>query len=60
MRKTPLRKPPLGRVAANNKTRNTYAANLKQFYGLRKDINALQISVDRLCSHITKTLRGHA
>ena len=51
-------KPPLGRVAAKKKTKNTYAINLKQLYGLRKEIYALRISVNKLHDHIVKCHGG--
>lgn len=35
-----------------------YTANLKQFYGLRKDINDLRAAIDRLCGQIAKDIRG--
>jgi len=53
------RKPPLARVAANNKAKNTIAANHKQFYGLRKDINQLIILLSKLCDQNTKDSGGY-
>ena len=53
------KKPPLGRVAANIKSKNSNAANLKQFYSLRKEIIELRISIDKLYQYAAKSQGGH-
>lgn len=49
---------PLLTAEARTKESTQYTANIKQFYGLRKDLNQLQESLDKLCEHIAKNNGG--
>jgi len=44
--------------APRNDTKNHYAANLKQFYGLKKDVNELRTTVEKLISYLVIINKG--
>ena len=48
----------LSLAAPKNDKEKDYAANLKQFYGLRKDIIELRISIERLYNQVIKANGG--
>lgn len=50
----------LSQPAPKNDKAKSNAAHLKQFYGLRKGIIELRISIERLYNQVIKTNGGHS
>lgn len=44
--------------APKNDKKNYFAANLKQFYRLRKDVNKLRANIKQLASYLGEASRG--